>query len=61
MKDYKLWLSFLIGLLIWLSAWTLVDTLVDEYKIPNDIIIKICILVLTISILFAYHSDYIGL
>ena len=61
MKDYKVWVSFLIVLLIWISGWTLFDTLIDKYKITNNNIIMICILVLFISISFAYHSDYIGL
>ena len=61
MKNYKVWVSFLIVLLIWISGWTLFDTLIDKYKITNDNVIMICILVLFISISFAYHSDYIGL
>jgi hypothetical protein len=61
MKSYKVWVSFIIVFIIWCATWTLIDTIIDEYKISNDTIIKVCIFVLIFSISFTYYSDYIGL
>ena len=59
MKSVNRWITFLLTLLLWMSAWTMIDTLIDIYKLSNNVILLICAIVWWLT-KEARHECYMG-
>lgn len=61
MDDFYSWVSFLIGFGLWISMWTLTDSLIDEYELNNIQVIQICIITFICLFTIVYNNNSIKL